>query len=231
MAHSDKYWWIPPHWEHEEHLPPLTQGEVAVAPSPAGGHAPAKLKGCLSAFCAIKTVKAACPNRMCKLHCISTGGCPSHGFPVPSAHPQPPPSQTLPSAHLPPLSLSATSTSSTSEGSYDIFDDFQSHITPAEESYDILDDFLSCTAPADSSTSWDAYPYLSDIDRNEQDLQAALTQSVADLQPLPPPPPPPPPPAQAQATASKPKKKGKARAPGSMNSEAGGRTLDPRLST
>ncbi|KAG1873254.1 hypothetical protein C8R48DRAFT_669858 [Suillus tomentosus] len=221
-AHSDKYWWIPPHWEHEEHSPPLTQGEVTVAPSPAGGHAPAKLKGCLSAFCAIKMVKAACRNRMCKSHCISTGGCPSHGFPMPSTHPQPPPSQTLPSAHPLPLSLSATSTSSTSEESYGIFDDFLSCTAPAGESHDVLDNFLSHTAPADSSSSWDAYPYLSDVDRNDQDLQAALTQSVADLQPPPPPP--------AQGIVSKPKK-GKTQAPDSMNSEAGRRTLDPRLST
>ncbi|KAG1838379.1 hypothetical protein DFJ58DRAFT_846093 [Suillus subalutaceus] len=183
-VHSDKY------WVHEERSPPLTQG----------GHAPAKPKGCQSAFCVIKTVKAVCPNHMCKSHCISTGGCFSHGFPpnpqlLPCQRRHPRiccfrPSQTLPSAYPPSVS--------------------------GAESYDILDDFLSRTAPADT-TSWDAYYYLSDVDHDEQDLQAALAQSVADLQPLhpppppPPPSPPPPPPAQAQTTTSKPKK-GKIRA-------------------
>lgn len=68
---------------------------------------------------------------------------------------------------------------------------------------------------------------MSDVDHDEEDLQAALAQSVTDLQP----PPPPPPSAQVQNTTSKPKK-GKTRvAPESTSSEASGRTLDPRLLT
>ncbi|KAG1798069.1 uncharacterized protein HD556DRAFT_1463423 [Suillus plorans] len=235
-VHSDKYWWIPPHWVHEERSPPLTQGsEVVVG---VVGHALVKPKGCLSPFCAIKTIKAACTNRMCKSHCISTGGCISHGFPstqVPSAHPPPPPSQALPSAHLLPLpSWSTSSNSSTSMHPPPSWSATSTSTsahpppTPSQTAYSpseldsILDEFLSHTAPADSSSSQDGYHYLSDVDRDERDLQAALAQSIADLQP--------PPPVQAQTMTPKPKK-GKTRAaPGSMNSETG-RTLEPRLST
>lgn len=30
-VHSDKYWWVPPHWVHEERLLPLTQGPEVTA--------------------------------------------------------------------------------------------------------------------------------------------------------------------------------------------------------
>ncbi|KAG2034066.1 hypothetical protein BDR03DRAFT_1013798 [Suillus americanus] len=182
-------------------------------------------------------INAACPNCMCKSHCISTGGCFSHGFPstpVPSAHAPPPPSQPPPSAHLLPQPLPSA------------------HLLPpywSATSTDVLDDFLYRMAPADLSSGFDEYYYQSDVDREEQDLQleAAVVQSIADLQQ---PPPPaqtqdlqleaalarsianlqPLPVAQAQTTTTKSKKGKTQAAPGGMISEAR-RALDPRLST